>query len=261
MRALGIASTGMIAQQIAVDGFANNMANVQTPGYKKMRAAFQTLLYQKYRSPGSGTSTAGTINPAGANLGLGVKLASIYRVNEQGPIVPTNNPLHLAVEGKGYFRIELPNGTIAYTRDGTFERSPEGVLVTSDGYTLQPAITLPEDTLFVTINAYGEVIAETPGNQQQNIGQVELVNFNNENGLQPMGSNLFAETQASGGPIVGNPGAEGFGTTLQGYIENSNVEPVSEITELVKAQRAYEMNSQVVKVADEMMATHTRMRG
>jgi flagellar basal-body rod protein FlgG len=256
MRALDIAATGMMAQQQNVEVISHNLANQTTTGFKRFRAEFQDLLYQNLRRVGSNSSDTGTIIPTGLQIGLGVKTAATYRNHEQGSIKMTENPLDVAIQGKGFFQIELPDGTIAYTRNGVFQISPDGEIVTLDGYRVQPSMTIPQDAESISINKNGEVQVTMTGQADpQLLGQIELVNFINPNGLQTIGDNLYLETAASGDPIQGRPGADNFGTILQGFIENSNVDPVTEITTLITAQRAYEMNSKVITATDEMLRT------
>ena len=254
MRSLNIAATGMQAQQTNVDVISHNLANMTTTGYKLQRAEFQDLIYQDLRRVGSNSSDSGTIVPTGVQLGLGVKTAAIYRNMSQGTLQLTDNALDLAVNGKGYFVIQQPDGSNAYTRNGTFQLSPQGELVTSDGYVVSPNITIPQDAVSISVNQNGEVQVETQGQvQPQIVGQLEISSFINEAGLRAIGDNLYLETAASGAPFQGTAGQEGFGVILQGYLENSNVNPVSEITNLIVAQRAYEMNSKVITASDEML--------
>ncbi len=261
MRSLHIAATGMLAQQTNVEVISNNIANMNTTGFKRRRAEFQDLIYQTLRRVGSTSSDTGTIVPAGVQLGLGVKTAAVYRIHEQGNLQNTENRFDLAIRGPGYFRIELPNGEEAYTRDGTFGLSPQGEIVTADGFRLLPGVVIPQAARDVTINANGEVLVKLDGQiAPQNVGQITLAIFANEAGLEAIGDNLLLETPASGAPQVGVPGSPGFGNVLQGFIETSNVNVVSEITALITAQRAYEMNSKVITASDEMLATLTRLR-
>ena len=261
MRSLSVASTGMMAQQLNVEVISNNIANMTTTGYKRRRAEFQDLLYQSQRRMGAQTSEQGTMVPAGVQLGLGVKTAAVHRVNDQGDFVNTENSLDLAVQGQGFFIVEMPDGSFAYTRSGSFQLSAEGVLVTPDGYTINPGITVPQDAVEVSISQEGLVTAKIAGQTEETeLGQLELATFVNENGLEALGDNLLAETDASGPALVGPPGAEGLGTVLQGFLEGSNVNPVQEITSLIAAQRAYDMNSKVISASDEMMATVTQLR-
>jgi len=254
MRSLDIGATGMLAQQLNVEVISNNLANMNTTGYKRQRAEFQDLLYQDLRRVGSSSSDTGTVVPTGIQLGLGVEPAAIYRITTQGNIQITENPLDLALEGKGYFMVELPSGETAYTRDGTFQLSPNGDIVTGDGYIVQPGITIPPDAVSVTINSSGEVNVQIDGQTTPTlVGQFELATFPNEPGLDAIGDNLFLQTEASGNETVAAPGTAGFGTMLQGAVETSNVNAVQEITNLISAQRAYEMNSKIIETSDEMM--------
>ncbi len=254
MRSLNIAATGLAAQQLHVDTISHNLANMTTTGYKAERPEFQDLLYQDLRRVGANSSDQGTVIPTGVQIGLGVKNTAISRQTSQGTVQATENPLDIAMQGKGYFQIELPDGTIAYTRDGAFKLSPEGMIVTRDGYVVQPAITIPDDATDVSINASGQVQVMLQGQvEPQELGQLEIATFINPPGLKAIGDNLLLESEASGDPILGNAGEEGFGTMLQGYLENSNVDPVSEITSLIVAQRAYEMNTKVITASDQML--------
>lgn len=256
MNSLNIAATGMQAQQLNVDVTSQNLANMTTSGYKRQRAEFQDLLYQNYKRVGSSSSDVGTVVPTGIQIGLGVKTGAVYRNTEQGTVTGTENPFDLAIQGKGYFQVEQPDGTIAYTRDGAFQISPTGQIVTADGYPLSPAIVIPENATSVSINASGIVEATITGQiDPSNLGQIQIANFINPPGLDAIGNNLFLETAASGNPLEGNPGEQNFGTLLQGFLETSNVNPVTEITNLIVAQRAYEMNSKVIKASDEIMQT------
>ncbi|MGH3262258.1 MAG: flagellar basal-body rod protein FlgG [Trebonia sp.] len=261
MRSLNIAATGMLAQQLNVEVISNNIANMNTTAFKRQRAEFQDLLYQDERRVGSSSSDSGTIVPAGVQIGVGVKTAAVYRITEQGNLVSTGNTYDVAIQGKGFFKVTLPSGDTAYIRAGSFQLSQSGVIVTADGYQVTPAITIPPDAVNVTINSSGEVLVKTQGNvTPQNVGQLQLVTFANEAGLEPMGDNLFLETPASGNPISGTPGKSGVGTILQGFLETSNVNVVQEITNLITAQRAYEMNSKVIESSDQMMQTLTQIR-
>ena len=261
MRSLSIGATGMLAQQTNVEVISNNIANMTTSGYKEQRAEFQDLLYQNIRRPGSQSSDAGTIVPTGIQLGSGVKTASVYRIHTQGSIVQTGNELDLAVNGEGYFQVEMPDGTTNYTRAGSFQLNADGQVVTADGYTLLPGLTVPEGTLDITIDETGQVQAKIDGQTEtQVVGQIQLAQFANNAGLESIGGNLYRETPASGAAIVGNPGGNGFGTIEQGSLEQSNVNVVAEITSLITAQRAYEMNSKVIKTSDEMMSAVSQLR-
>lgn len=254
MRSLNIAATGLSAQQINVDAISHNLANMTTTGYKSERPEFQDLIYQDLRRVGTNSTDQGTILPVGVQIGLGVKTGAISRNTGQGTVQATENSLDIAVQGKGYFQIELPDGTIAYTRDGAFKLSPDGIIVTREGYTVQPAITVPDDAVDLSINSSGQVEVLVTGQvDPQQLGQFEMATFINPAGLQAIGDNMSLETAASGNPILGNAGENGVGTLLQGYLENSNVNPVSEITDLIVAQRAYEMNTKVLTASDEML--------
>ena len=261
MRSLNIAATGMLAQQLNVDVISNNISNMNTTGYKRQRAEFQDLLYQNLRRVGSASSDAGTIVPSGIQLGVGVKPAAIYRITQQGALTITNNPLDLAISGKGYFMVELPSGDTAYTRAGTFQLSPDGEVVTADGYVVQPGVTIPPDAIGITVNATGEVSVNLDNQiADQVVGQIELATFPNAGGLDAIGQNLFLETTASGSAVSGTPGSAGFGTIEQGALEAANVDVVAEITNLITAQRAYEMNSRVIQASDEMMSSVVQLR-
>lgn len=254
MRSLHIAATGMHAQQLHVDVISHNLANQTTTGYKAQRAEFQDLIYQDLRRVGTNSSDAGTVVPTGVQLGLGVKTGAIYRNTEQGTVQNTEGPLDVAIQGDGYFQVELPDGDVAYTRDGAWKLSPDGEIVTKDGFVVQPSITIPEDAVEISINSSGEVEVLLDGQvDPANLGQLEIVTFINPPGLEAIGDNMFLESAASGDPIQGIAGEEGVGSILQGYLENSNVDPVVEITQLIVAQRAYEMNSKVITASDEML--------
>ncbi|CAO3446169.1 flagellar basal-body rod protein FlgG [Azospirillum largimobile] len=261
MRSLAIGATGMIAQQLNVETISNNIANSTTTGYKKQRAEFQDLLYQNFRRIGSTSSDAGTIVPTGVQVGAGVRVAAVARVLEQGNLNITDNKLDVAINGSGYFQVTLPSGDTAYTRAGNFKLSPEGMIVTADGYPIQPNITVPTNAVDISINSSGEVLIKLDGQTAtQNVGQLQLATFANAAGLEATGDNLFMESGASGQAVTGNPGAPGFGRVTQGALENSNVNVVQEITTLITAQRAYEMNSKVIKTTDEMMQQASQMR-
>lgn len=261
MQALRIAATGMAAQETNVEVISNNIANMRTTGFKKYRAEFQDLLYQSLRREGTSTSTAGTMVPTGVQVGMGVQTAATSRIMSQGSVSITEKELDVAIRGEGFFEIGLPDGRTAYTRDGTFERDAEGRIVTVDGFVVQPEMTIPDEARSVTINNEGtvEIILEDDANPVE-LGRLTLTRFVNKGGLLPIGENLFVETAASGNPQVGNPADEGFGSLLQGYLEESNVDAVTEISDLIAAQRAYEMNSRVISAADEMMASVSNLR-
>ena len=234
---------------------------MNTTAFKRRRTEFQDLIYQDLRRVGTTSSDTGSVVPAGVQLGLGVKLAAVYRIHEQGNLTATDNTFDLAIQGKGFFQISLPNGETAYTRDGTFQLDANGNIVTHDGFLLQPSITVPGNAIDVTINSSGEVLVKIEGKVTlSNLGQIQIATFQNEPGVQAEGNNLYTETPASGTPTVGNPADEGFGSILQGFLETSNVNAVEEISNLISAQRAYEMNSKVIQTSDEMMGTLTTMR-
>jgi flagellar basal-body rod protein FlgG len=261
MRSLNIAATGMLAQQLNVEVISNNIANLNTTGFKRQRAEFQDLLYQDEERVGSTSSDTGTVIPSGIQLGLGVKTGAVYRIGQQGNLVATDNTYDLAIQGKGLFKVKLPNGDTAYTRAGSFQLSPTGEIVTTQGYTVQPGITIPANTVSVTINVSGEVQAKLDGQvTPQNVGQLELATFPNEAGLEAKGDSLYLETPASGNATTAVAGSTGVGTVLQGFLETSNVNVVQEITNLITAQRAYEMNSKVIETSDQMLQTLTNMR-
>lgn len=261
MRSLDIGATGMMAQQTNVDVISNNIANMTTAGYKRQRAAFADLIYQNINRPGATSSDAGTTVPSGLQLGLGVRTGAVYREHSQGPIEITDNDLDLALAGRGFFQIEMPNGDTAYTRDGTFQINENGEIVTVQGYRVLPGITIPADATGVDISESGEVQVSIANQTAiQNLGQLQLADFINPAGLEAIGGNFLLETDASGAPVVGNPNSENFAEIQQGALERSNVDVVSEITELITAQRAYEMNSNVISTSDEMLLTLTQLR-
>ncbi len=257
MRALSTAATGMQAQQLNVDTISNNLANVSTPGFKKSRARFHDLLYQNLRPSGS-PSRLGP--PSELAVGHGTKLSSTERAFDQGTTQETGNPLNLLIEGDGFFQIQRPDGELGYTRDGAFALSAEGTMVTSDGFYLEPQITVPDGAAAVSISAEGVVsVRFHEGAQEEEIGQIELARFLNPSGLRSLGRNQYAPTEASGEPIVGTPGVDGLGTVLSGYLEGSNVEVVDEMVSLITAQRAYEINSKAITTADEMLQAATAL--
>ncbi len=256
MRALAIAATGMAAQQTNVEVIANNIANINTTAFKRARAEFSDLIYQSVRAEGVPNRGGEEVVPEGAQLGLGVRTVGIRNLHIQGPLTQTSNPLDVAINGRGWFQVTGPAGETLYTRAGSFNKNSTGQIVTGDGYIIQPSLTIPATTTQVTINELGEVYAQVDGQTApQLLGQLSLVDFANESGLQPLGNNLYRESSASGQAISGVAGDPGFGSIHQGYLENSNVDPVAEITELISAQRAYEMNSKVIQAADEMQST------
>lgn len=254
MRALDIAATGMQAQQLYVDVTSQNLANINTTAYKLQRPEFQDLLYQNDKRVGTNSADSGTIVPTGIQIGLGVKTGAIYRNTNQGTLQNTTNTLDVAIQGKGFLQVTLPSGELAYTRAGALQLSPNGVIVTADGDQVEPAITVPPTATAISINSSGEVFATIPNQiAPQNLGQFQTASFINEAGLQAIGGNMYMETVASGAPVTGTPGTNGYGTMLQGYLESSNVDAVTELTNLIKAQRVYEMNSKIISKSDEML--------
>lgn len=253
--ALWICKTGLDGQQTNISVTSNNLANASTVGYKKSRAIFEDLLYQKVNQPG-GRSTADAFLPEGLMLGAGSRVVATQKNFTQGDVETTDNTLDVMIQGAGFFEIELPDGTTAYTRNGQFTRNDEGTLVTSEGYQLLPGITIPEDATGITISTDGQVSVQTAGqNAAQDIGQITVSNFINPAGLEPIGNNLYVETSASGAPIQGIAGENGLGTIRQGQLETSNVQVTEELVNLIQAQRVYEMNSKVLTTVDEMMGT------
>jgi len=260
MNSLRIAATGMMAQELNVEVISNNIANLRTTGFKRMRAEFQDLLYQDLRRVGSASSDAGNTVPTGIQIGYGVKTGATSRIMSQGSLTNTDKELDIAIRGDGFFEISLPNGQSAYTRDGSFELNENGQLVTVDGYEVQPAITIPENARSITINREGSVQVITDTNTTpQEVGQLQLTRFVNKGGLQAIGDNLFLETPASGSPNQGTPGQDGFGDIMQKFLEQANVNAVSELSDLISAQRAYEMNARVISASDEMMSSTTNI--
>lgn len=261
MQALRTAATGMAAQQLNVEVISNNIANMNTIGFKKQRAEFQDLLYQTLERAGAQSSDQGTIVPTGVQIGAGVKSGSTYRITTQGAMTNTGNQYDLAIQGRGFLQVLMPSGETAYTRAGNFALNDQGNLVTEDGYQVQPAITIPGDATSISISKGGQVQAVTPGAAEpQVVGQLELAGFVNEAGLEAIGDNLFLESGASGAATTGTPGTDGFGNLLQGYTEASNVDAVSEISALIVAQRSYEMNSKVITTADDMLRTSSQLK-
>jgi len=260
IRALYTAATGMNAQEINVATISNNIANVNSTGYKKSRAEFQDLLYQNLRLVGT-LSPNGNQIPTGSQLGLGTKLGSVAKIYTQGDFIQTQNQLDMAITGKGFFQIALPDGTIAYTRAGSFKMNNTGQVVTADGLPLEPAITIPQDALQISIDQNGSVSVTQPGAVAPTVlGTIQLATFQNQAGLQAIGNNAFQQTDASGAPTVGNPNSDDRGKTQQGFLEMSNVSVVEEMVNLISAQRAYEMNSRTVQTADEMLQTANNMK-
>ncbi len=258
MRALAIAATGMAAQQLNVEVIANNIANTNTTGFKRSQAAFADLLYQTERAAGVPNRSGQEPIPEAMQVGLGVQPAGIRKVNIQGPINSTGNQLDLALNGRGWFQISGPNNQTLYTRAGSFSKNAQGQLVTPDGYQLIPNITLPSTTVSVSITSDGYVWVDPGTGQLQQVGQITIANFPNEAGLQALGDNLYQETTSSGNPQTAAPGQPGFATIQQGYVEGSNVDPVQEITNLISAQRNYEMNSKIIQASDEMYQVITK---
>ncbi|MBB5517317.1 flagellar basal-body rod protein FlgG [Amphiplicatus metriothermophilus] len=261
MRALSIAATGMDAQQTRVEVISNNLANMNTTAYAPRRAEFADLHYQIVRAAGAPSSSNGDLAPEGVHVGLGVRTASITVDMRQGALKSTGGDLDLAIEGKGFFEIRLPSGEAAYTRDGAFKRTGEGLVVNSEGFPLAGDITIPEDARSVVINAEGEVYVHFEDQPEaQLIATINLVSFANPNGLEPIGGNLYRETAASGPPVVGEAGEDGLGRLRQGYLEESGVDVVAQIAELIEAQRGYELNSKVIAAADQMLGATTQLR-
>jgi len=262
MRALHTAATGMMAQELNVQVISNNISNMRTTGYKRQRAEFQDLLYEHVRRVGTQTSDQGNQLPAGIELGAGVKTVGTPRLMTQGSMTATGKDYDVAIRGEGFFQITLPDGRTSYTRDGSFELDAQGRLVTAQGNVVQPGLTIPQNATAVTINAGGQVAATIPGSSTPTIvGQIQLAMFVNKAGLQGMGDNLYLETPASGAPQTGNPNQDAFGNLQQGNLEQANVEAVTEISDLIAAQRAYEMNGKVITAADQMLsATSNLMR-
>jgi flagellar basal-body rod protein FlgG len=262
MRSMHTAATGMMAQELNVQVISNNIANMRTTGYKRQRAEFQDLLYQHLRRVGTQTSDQGNLLPAGIELGSGVKTVGTPRIMSQGGLLPTEKELDLAIRGEGFFRILLPDGRTAYTRDGSFALDAQGRLVTAQGNVVQPGLTVPQNARAITVNSQGQLFVTLPGAiTPTQIGQIELSVFVNKAGLQAIGDNLFVETPASGQPQNGTPNNDGFGDIQQGNLEQANVEAVKEISDLISAQRAYEMNAKVITVSDQMLtATSNLMR-
>lgn len=258
---LNIGASGMLAQQRNVDAISNNIANMNTTGFKRQRVEFSDLMYQNLARPGQVSAESGNTTPAGLQFGLGVRAAATYRIFEQGSFQTTNNVLDLAISGEGFFEVELPSGDSGYTRDGSFQLNENGELVTIQGYPLQPGITIPDDAISIDIGEDGEVFIRQPNNPAlQSVGRITLIDFPNQGGLEATGNDIFLETQASGSPQTGNPTEDQYGSILQGFLESSNVDSVSEITSLITAQRAYEMNSKIITTSDEMMSTTAQLR-
>lgn len=261
MRALKIAAAGMTAQQMRVEVISNNLANMSTTGYNPRRAEFADLHYQQVARPGTINASDGTVLPTGVQLGLGVRASAVSVMLSQGGIAQTGGDLDVAIEGQGYLEVTLPNGSAAYTRDGALKRTGDGLIVTADGYPVVPNITIPADARSISINAEGEVYAyftDRVGAEQ--LGQLNMAGFTNPKGLEAIGSNLFLESPASGPSVVTTPGQDGLGTLRQGYLEDSSVDPVREVTDLIEAQRGYELNSKVITAGDQMLGAMVQMR-
>jgi len=256
---LRIAATGMQAQQQNVDVLSNNIANLNTAAFKRNRAAFTDLMYQNEIAVGAITSANGTMSPTGAQIGMGVSLGSVYRIMNQGAVQQTSNVLDIAIQGRGFFQVQLPDGRIAYTRDGSFKTDSDGNIVNKDGYLVQPNFVIPDDARELTISDLG-IVSVRIDDDIVELGQMTLTTFVNEAGLEAIGDNFYLETEVSGAPIEVNPSEEGSGTLLQGFLEGSNVDPIQEITQLITAQRAYELNSRVISTTDEMLSAINQIR-
>jgi len=261
MRALDIAATGMMAQQMRVEVIAHNLANSNTTAYSPRRAEFADLHYQQFTRPGTISAADGTVLPTGVQLGLGVRPSAISVLLGQGALAATGGDLDVAIEGNGYLEVTLPDGRAAYTRDGALQLTGDGLIVTSDGHAVVPDITVPADANGVSINANGEIYAEFSDRvEPELLGQFTLSAFTNARGLEAIGSNLYVETTASGPALVAPPGEDGLGMLRQGYLEESTVDPVKEVTDLIKAQRGYELNSKVISAADQMLGSMVQIR-
>ena len=261
MRALTIAATGMSAQQMRVEVISNNLANMSTTGYNARRAEFADLHYQQVSRAGTISAADGSVLPTGVQLGLGVRPSAVSVHLSQGSLRATGGDLDVAIDGSGYLEVTLPSGQAAYTRDGALKRSADGLIVTSDGFPVAPEITIPEDARSLSINAEGEVFAFfDDAVEAEPIGQLDVAGFTNAKGLEAIGGNLFRETEASGPPNVSTAGQDGLGTLRHGFLEDSSVDPVREITELIEAQRGYELNAKVITAADQMLAATTQVR-
>jgi flagellar basal-body rod protein FlgG len=260
IRAMNSAASGMEAQQLMIDNISNNLANVNTTGYKKSRTEFQDLIYQTLKSAGASETGLDT-SASGIQVGHGARTIATSKDYSQGEPIGTQNPLDLTISGTGFFQVIMPDGSVAYTRDGSFKLSADGTLVTSDGYPVEPEITLPTDTSSISIDSEGVVSVILIGDSEpQEVGQIELARFMNPVGLSSLGQNLSKPTAASGDAMVGSPGSEGFGTILQGYLEGSNVEVIEEMVNMIVAQRAYEINSKAIRTAEDMLAIATNLK-
>jgi flagellar basal-body rod protein FlgG len=258
-RSLFTGATGMKGQQLSLDVLANNLANVNTTAFKRSRVDFQDLLYQTIRAPGA-VSAQGFEVPTGIQIGNGVGVTAVTKTFQQGSYIASSNSLDVAIEGDGFFQITLPDGEVAYSRDGAFKLNRDGIMVTSDGYPLEPEITIPDDAIAVTIGTDGTVSVTRSDSTTDELGQIELARFVNPAGLLSFGRNLYLETEASGDPILSVPGEEGAGTLRQNFLEGSNVSVVDEIVQLIITQRAFEVNSSVIRTSDEMLQTANNMR-
>jgi len=260
IRSLWTAATGMAAQQLNIDVISNNLANVNTAGFKKSRVDFQDLLYQTLRPAGT-TEAQGSMVPTGIQVGLGTRAAAVQRVFSQGDFQQTENPLDLVIEGDGFFQVLMPNGETAYTRDGTFKLDAQGRIVTSDGNPLDPEITIPAEATSISVGSDGTVSVTLPGQTApQEIGQIQIAKFANPAGLSSLGRNLLAQSAASGDPVIDTPGLNGLGTLAHGFVEMSNVKVVEEMVNMIIAQRAYEVNSKAIQTADEMLNIANNLR-
>jgi flagellar basal-body rod protein FlgG len=259
IRSMMTAATGMDAQQLYMDTISNNLSNVNTTGYKRIKMEFQDLMYQALREPGT-RNVEGAVSPAGIEVGLGVKPSATQRVFEQGSVVRTENPMDIAIQGEGLFQVTLPDGSTAYTRDGSFSLSSEGTIVTSSGFPLSPSITVPPGAGAIQVSQEDGTVSVQIGSERQVIGQIELARFINPSGLRAVGGNLYTETEATGAPMIQNPGEEGTGTLMQNYVESSNVQAVQEMVNMITAQRAYEIVSKSITVSDEMLSTANNLK-
>lgn len=260
MQALWIAATGMKGQELRINVISHNLANINTPGFKASRIDFEDLIYQSFKAAGA-TAAGGNQIPTGMDIGLGVRPAAVQKLFLQGDYHQTQNPLDLAIEGKGFFKVTMPDGTVAYTRSGAFKLDSEGRLVTSDGYPVEPEVVIPPEATSITISSDGTVNVTIPGQiSPQEVGRLELADFVNPAGLKAIGKNLFLPTAASGDPTTGNPGEDGLGTIAQGFLEMSNVDLVTELVEMIMAQRAYEINGKVIQSADDMLQTAANLK-
>ncbi len=259
LKALGTAATGMDAQAKQIETISNNLANADTTAFKKSRTDFQDLLYQNIKEPGAATS-AQTQNPTGITIGVGTKVSGTARDHSDGTLKHTERPLDLAIEGDGFLAFQKPNGEIAYSRDGSLRIGAEGQVINPDGYPLIPEIQVPPATRAINVSADGRVTATNPQNQMEEIGQIQLTSFPNPSGLQAEGGNLYRVSPASGAPVPGNPSEGGLGRIFQGYLEASNVNPAREMTDMIRAQRIYELNSKIISTSDQMMNALNNIR-